>query len=116
VMGGPHDPIAFVIGLRAPGCVPVPVPGEGVGDGTLRLTAAGAAPSVAAAGFAAGRRPNVPQAGPRSLWSEVEQAYRWWDGAGRPEVFDFGLTVTAGVGEVHQAPWYGSPDREIPNL
>ncbi|MGW1997658.1 methyltransferase domain-containing protein [Embleya sp. NPDC001921] len=116
VVGGPYDPVAFVIGLRVPGCVPVLVPGERAGDGTLWLTGGGAVASVAAAGFARGRRPNVLQAGPRSLWDEVEDAYRWWDRVGRPEVFDFGLTVTADAGEVHQVPWYASPDHEIPGI
>lgn len=72
--GGPYDPAAFVVGLRVPGCVPVLVPGARAGDGTLWLTVGGAVARVAAAGFARGRRPNVLQAGPRSLWSEFEDA------------------------------------------
>ncbi|WP_331768918.1 hypothetical protein OG948_34145 (plasmid) [Embleya sp. NBC_00888] len=114
VVGGPYGPVAFVIGLRVPGCVPVLVPGERAGDGTLWLTAGGADPSVAAAGFARGRRPNVLQAGPRSLWTEVEDAWRWWDRVGRPEVFDFGLTVTVSDTGVRQVPWYGGAGHDIP--
>lgn len=90
VVGGSCDPVAFVVGLRVPGCVPVVAPGERAGEGTLWLTAGCGVPSVAAAGFAGGRCPNVLQAGPRSLWSEVEEVSL----VGRPEVFDFGLTVT----------------------
>ncbi|WP_439681210.1 protein-L-isoaspartate O-methyltransferase family protein [Embleya sp. MST-111070] len=78
-------------------------------------SAGGTVASVAAAGFADGRRPNVLQAGPRSLWSEVEAARRWWDRAGRPEVFDFGLTVTTG-GRGPPGPWYASPERENPGI
>ncbi|WP_272923990.1 hypothetical protein [Streptomyces sp. SID3343] len=116
VVGGPYDPVEFVLGLCVPDCVPVVVPGEGAGEGTLWLTAAGADPSVAAAGFARGRRANVLQVGPRSLWTEVEDAYRWWDRAGRPDVFDFGLAVTVTDGEVHQAPWHDNPQRELPDI
>ncbi|WP_282695823.1 methyltransferase domain-containing protein [Streptomyces sp. CC208A] len=35
----------------------------------------------------------VVQEGPRRLWDEVEAAYRWWDGHGRPALDRFGLTV-----------------------
>jgi hypothetical protein len=35
----------------------------------------------------------VYQSGARRLWDEVEAAWRWWDGAGRPGVDRFGLTV-----------------------
>jgi hypothetical protein len=36
----------------------------------------------------------VRQRGPRSLWDEIEAAYRWWDEAGRPETGRFGVAVT----------------------
>ncbi|MFJ5118468.1 methyltransferase domain-containing protein [Kitasatospora sp. NPDC088548] len=36
----------------------------------------------------------VYQSGPRNLWDEVEAAWRWWDGQGRPDFDRFGLTVT----------------------
>lgn len=36
----------------------------------------------------------VRQYGPRSLWEEIEAAYRWWQEAGRPETGRFGLAVT----------------------
>ncbi|MEV5593592.1 methyltransferase domain-containing protein [Streptomyces sp. NPDC052496] len=38
------------------------------------------------------------QWGDRELATEVERAYEWWLGAGRPEVFDFGITVGSGGG------------------
>ncbi|WP_018656023.1 methyltransferase domain-containing protein [Actinomadura flavalba] len=37
----------------------------------------------------------VRQAGKRNLWREVEDAYRWWDGLGRPAETRWGLIVTA---------------------
>ncbi|MEE1941705.1 hypothetical protein V1L54_20240 [Streptomyces sp. TRM 70361] len=31
--------------------------------------------------------------GPRRLADGLEGAWRWWPDAGRPEVYDFGMTV-----------------------
>ncbi|MBE1532462.1 methyltransferase domain-containing protein [Actinomadura algeriensis] len=36
----------------------------------------------------------VRQSGERDLWQEVHDAYRWWDGLGRPTADRWGLTVT----------------------
>jgi protein-L-isoaspartate O-methyltransferase len=36
----------------------------------------------------------VYQGGDRNLWDEVEAAYRWWTGAGSPDVTRFGLSVS----------------------
>ncbi|QDY77751.1 methyltransferase domain-containing protein [Streptomyces qinzhouensis] len=38
----------------------------------------------------------VRQAGPRRLWTEVEEALHWWHAHGCPGFERFGLTVTAG--------------------
>ncbi|MFC5752084.1 methyltransferase domain-containing protein [Actinomadura rugatobispora] len=35
----------------------------------------------------------VQQSGARDLWAEVEAAYHWWDGLGRPSADRWGLTV-----------------------
>ncbi|MDL4776113.1 methyltransferase domain-containing protein [Actinomadura xylanilytica] len=35
----------------------------------------------------------VRESGERDLWREVEAAYRWWDGLGRPAADRWGLTV-----------------------
>ncbi|MFE1165705.1 methyltransferase domain-containing protein [Nocardiopsis sp. NPDC058789] len=43
----------------------------------------------------------VRQHGPRELFTELEAAYRWWLGEGRPEHSRFGLTVSAD----HQRVW-----------
>ncbi|MEV4252494.1 methyltransferase domain-containing protein [Spirillospora sp. NPDC049652] len=36
----------------------------------------------------------IRQSGDRNLWEEVEAAYHWWDGLGRPAADRWGLTVT----------------------
>jgi hypothetical protein len=50
----------------------------------------------------------VSQAGPRRLWDRVEQAYEFWQSAGRPNHDRFGITATA----YEQYVWYDHPDNE----
>lgn len=45
------------------------------------------------------------QGGPRRLWDEVEAAYSWWQQAGQPQPWRFGLTVTPGG----QHAWLDDP-------
>ncbi|WP_244417484.1 protein-L-isoaspartate(D-aspartate) O-methyltransferase [Streptomyces hygroscopicus] len=45
--------------------------------------------------FRDGDTARVWQFGPRRLWDDVEAAFQWWDGQGRPDHSRFGLTVTA---------------------
>ena len=52
----------------------------------------------------------VHQWGPRNLADETAAALAWWVGAGRPELFDFGLTVGS---EGHRA-WLGDPSQSWP--
>lgn len=52
----------------------------------------------------------VYQSGPRKLWDEVEAAYRWWDGQGRPGYARFGLTVTS----EGRTAWLDSPENPVP--
>ncbi|MER0241191.1 methyltransferase domain-containing protein [Streptomyces sp. HSW2009] len=47
------------------------------------------------------------QWGPRDLADETAAALDWWDRAGRPELFEFGLTVSE---HGHRA-WAGDPER-----
>ncbi|MFI7309884.1 hypothetical protein [Streptomyces hygroscopicus] len=47
----------------------------------------------------------VRQAGERRLGDEVEAAYRWWVGHGRPDHTRFGLTV----GPAGQPVWLDDP-------
>ncbi|MEU3447789.1 methyltransferase domain-containing protein [Streptomyces thermolilacinus] len=53
----------------------------------------------------------VWQHGPRRLWAEVEAAYRWWRGAGRPGPGRFGMTITP---DGTHKPWLDRPDRKVP--
>ncbi|QKW50149.1 hypothetical protein [Streptomyces buecherae] len=50
------------------------------------------------------------QSGPRKLWSEVEEAYRWWEAAGRPGFQRFGLTVSTDSETV----WIDDPGNPVP--
>ncbi|OYP20327.1 protein-L-isoaspartate(D-aspartate) O-methyltransferase [Streptomyces sp. FBKL.4005] len=54
----------------------------------------------------------VVQSGPRKLWDEVEKAYGWWDGQGRPGFDRFGLTVSA-EGET---VWLDEPGNPVPQV
>ena len=51
----------------------------------------------------------VRQHGPRRLFAELEAAYRWWLGAGRPEHIRYGMTVTADG----QRVWLDRPDGRV---
>ncbi|MFF2143037.1 methyltransferase domain-containing protein [Kitasatospora sp. NPDC058190] len=54
----------------------------------------------------------VVQSGPRSLWDEVETAWRWWDDQGRPGFDRFGLTVAPDGG---RTVWLDSPNNPVPS-
>lgn len=54
----------------------------------------------------------VTEFGPRSLWGEVETAWREWDAWQRPAETEFGLTVT-GSGE---HVWLRTPSAPVPPL
>ena len=45
------------------------------------------------------------QVGPRRLWSDLEDSYRWWVEQGRPSWSSFGMTVTPD----EQYVWHESP-------
>ncbi|MFC5750496.1 methyltransferase domain-containing protein [Actinomadura rugatobispora] len=53
----------------------------------------------------------VRQHGPRSLWTEIEAAYRWWEEKGRPVTGRFGLAVTRD----RQYVYLDSPDDPVPS-
>lgn len=83
---------AFAVGLRVTACVLNPAHHE---DGSVSIWLYSTRDrSVAAASFGDETAPDVVQAGPRSLWDEVERARSWWVANGRPEPDRFGLTVT----------------------
>ncbi|MGH3813643.1 MAG: methyltransferase domain-containing protein [Pseudonocardiaceae bacterium] len=50
----------------------------------------------------------VSQVGPRRLWDRVEEAYEFWQRAGRPNFDRFGITATA----TEQYVWYNNPHSE----
>jgi protein-L-isoaspartate O-methyltransferase len=84
----------FALGLRLPGV-------HWASDGWLATTDS----------WAYVRDGHVQQWGPRDLFGELERAYQWWREAGSPELYDFGLTVTAD----RQTAWLGGPDAVIPS-
>ncbi|MFE3606407.1 methyltransferase domain-containing protein [Streptomyces goshikiensis] len=59
--------------------------------------------------FRDGEAASVWQAGPRRLWADVEAAYRWWEGQGRPGIERFGLTVD----RAGERAWLDRPDNLI---
>jgi protein-L-isoaspartate O-methyltransferase len=102
--GGAFDTATFAIGLRVPRCTH-----------SVASKREGARPvwfyglddtSWACAFFREGRtETTVYQSGPRRLWDEVESAYVWWEGVGRPGHQRFGLTVDA----EGQTAWLDEP-------
>jgi protein-L-isoaspartate O-methyltransferase len=57
-------------------------------------------------------RYEVRQSGPRRVWSEVEEAHRWWVKEGHPGFERFGLTVDRGE---HRA-WLDNPANLLPSV
>ncbi|MFJ1790681.1 methyltransferase domain-containing protein [Kitasatospora griseola] len=91
----------FAIGVRVPGVFPLT---ERYGDGSYTLWLHDTAvTSWATADWEPGRVEfEVVQSGPRRLWDEVEAAWRWWDGRGRPGFERFELVVGVdGAQQVH---------------
>ncbi len=50
----------------------------------------------------------VTQRGPRRLWDRIEEAYEFWQQAGRPHYDRFGITATT----TDQYVWYDHPDSQ----
>ncbi|MFJ5224138.1 hypothetical protein [Streptomyces sp. NPDC088400] len=50
------------------------------------------------------------QAGPRRLWDEITAARLWWEGAGRPDLTRFGVTVGS---DGEQAIWLDAPGNAV---
>jgi hypothetical protein len=100
---------AFALGVQVPEALPWM---EAYDDGSYTLWLRDTAvTSWATADYEKDRTEfEVYQSGPRSLWDEVETAYRWWEKQGRPGFERFGLTVD-GDGE---RVWLDSPDNPVP--
>ena len=100
--GGPD----FLLGLVVPSCAHTSQVRAGVGVAWFYGLADR---SWAAVRWEPGARGEVWQSGPRRLWDEVEAAWRWWEGRGRPRVDRFGLTVTEAGHEV----WLDDPGNPV---
>ncbi|MCC3769813.1 protein-L-isoaspartate(D-aspartate) O-methyltransferase [Streptomyces sp. UNOC14_S4] len=100
----------FAVGLGVPGCRYGVDWGDAPkgADCTLWLTDGKSTASVRY--MPEGTSFPVRQSGPRRLWHEVEAAYHWWEGQGRPGFGRFGLTVD-GDGE---RAWLDSSDNPLP--
>ncbi|WP_069737399.1 methyltransferase domain-containing protein [Streptomyces sp. EN27] len=83
---------ALYAGARLPG---VRVSGHETADGARVWVS-----SADGAGVMAATGEEVWQYGPGFLWEEIEQAWREYEEAGRPDVDQFGLTVTSGGHQV----------------
>ncbi len=75
------------------------------GDWSLRLWAADGSWACLPHMLSAARRWTVLERGPRMLWALVEQAWQWWQAAGRPRWDRFGISITP----EGQRVWYGGP-------
>jgi protein-L-isoaspartate O-methyltransferase len=115
ITGTLYDPVEFVIGLHVPDCIQRRVEDAESVNLWLYGSDTGAGDySIAVAAFGDGYEPQALQAGPRDLWTEVQNAYRRWADAGKPAVDHFGLTVTVDRGGmVQQRSWYRRPDAEL---
>jgi protein-L-isoaspartate O-methyltransferase len=100
---GQYTTLPFVLGLRVPRCVQV-VAGRWDGQRPVWFYSVSDR-SWACVRFLVGEEARVWQSGPRRLWDEVYEAYRWWADQGSPDVTRFGLTVTP---DGHRA-WLDDP-------
>ncbi|MFD5208601.1 methyltransferase domain-containing protein [Streptomyces anulatus] len=92
---------ALYAGARLPG---VRVSGHETADGARVWVS-----SVDGAAVMAATGEEVLQYGPGFLWEEIEQAWREYEGVGRPDADQFGLTVTPRGHEV----WVRDPHRVV---
>jgi protein-L-isoaspartate(D-aspartate) O-methyltransferase len=109
----PYKPVndmdaSFAVGLRVPGVQSHVVPDD---DGdpyhyVLWLTDPASGSWACLAHERGARTFPVRQHGRRRLWDEVEAAYGWWVGAGRPAYSRFGLTVS----RTGQTVWLDDPE------
>ncbi|WP_162890312.1 methyltransferase domain-containing protein [Streptomyces olivoreticuli] len=98
------DDAAFAVGVRVPGCRSTVGHGPD-GEWTLWLADA-VGGSWASVDYVPGETDfAVRQRGPRALWSEVEEAYVWWQGVGAPVRTRYGLSVTP----AGQSVWLDEP-------
>lgn len=103
------DDAAHAVGVMVPECRSA-VGGGPDGEWTLWL-ADESTGSWASLDYAPGAVEfEVWQYGPRTLWTEVGNAYRWWRQCGRPARNRFGVTVSP----EGQRVWLDQPERTVP--
>jgi len=95
----------FVIGAMVPDVVATV--NDGADDGRVAWLYSLTCRSWAVVFFDEDELSEVYQGGGRRVWDEVEQAYFWWLGWGRPGLGRLGMTV----GPDGQRVWLDSPDR-----
>ncbi|MER5974115.1 methyltransferase domain-containing protein [Streptomyces sp. NPDC002055] len=102
---GKYTDLPFVLGLRVPHCAQAVADKR---DGSRPVWFYSRKDlSWACVMFCDGEgEAQVWQSGPRQLWDEVSEAYRWWRNQGSPDVTRFGLTVAP---EGHRA-WLDDPE------
>ncbi|NUU26372.1 MAG: hypothetical protein HOV68_33450 [Streptomycetaceae bacterium] len=83
----------FAVGLRVPECRYAVGWGSGDESGECTLWLSDGVSWASADSVPGAASHDVTQHGPRRLWDEVEDAYRWWVDRGRPDVTRFGLVV-----------------------
>ncbi|MGH4028334.1 methyltransferase domain-containing protein [Actinomycetota bacterium Odt1-20B] len=100
----------FVIGLQTRGFAPWM---ESYGDGSYTLWLRDRAVKCwATVDFIPEAEEfEVRQSGHRELWTEVETAYSWWTGQGKPDPDRFGMTVKPMEEATY---WLDSPGRPVP--
>ncbi|BCK67320.1 protein-L-isoaspartate O-methyltransferase [Streptomyces libani subsp. rufus] len=92
-VGEQFGPERFAMGLRVPQCSFI-VANKSDGARPVWFYSL-SDDSWACVMFRDGKTARVWQQGPRRLWEQVENAFRWWVHRGKPEHTRFGLTVTA---------------------
>ena len=91
---GNHD-AATAIGIRVPLCKYLCSPAsDGSGEFTLWLLDQTSRSWASVDYVPDDSTYEVNQIGPRNLWNEVEDAYRWWCRAGRPSAEQWNFTIT----------------------
>lgn len=96
---------SLAIGMKVPHCAPIHVSARHYPDRCARLWFVDPVTTSWAnvVDLRGTRAYLVHQSGPRNLWDEIEAAYHWWLGAGRPGPQRWRITITPGpAGRPHR--------------
>ncbi|WP_026405162.1 methyltransferase domain-containing protein [Actinomadura rifamycini] len=105
---GEYD-ASLAVGLRVPHCKLIVTHGTGEGAYTVWLVDPWSGSWACLEHEPGAEKFPVRQSGERDLWQEAEDAFRWWDGLGRPVADRWGLTVTP----QGQFVWLDTEDHRI---